>query len=1458
MLGAFELRLRSAILMFLLSLGFIGFAQPSTFAKDKVKALFLGDKGHHRPKDRADQLIPVLKGRGIDIEYTEDLNALNLKKLSQYDCLIIYGNMTKITPEQEEALLTYVRSGKGFVPLHCASYCFLNSPKYIALVGAQFRRHGGEVFRTEIAKPDHEVMRRFGGFESWDETYVHHKHNDDGRIVLSYRKEGDGKEPWTWVRREGKGRVFYTAWGHDARTWGNPGFQNLVERGIRWVSRKNVASVPAYLADLPFPVPEMTAFAKDPKPFKYVDAKIPNYIPGRRWGVQKEPGGKMQLPVSPEESMKHHRVPKGFKVELFASEEMLEGKPICMSWDEAGRLWIGETKDYPNDLQPPGKGNDRIRILEDTDGDGKADKTTVFVDKISIPSSIAFYKGGIIVHAQTQTIYFKDTNGDDKADVDVLLFTGWGMGDTHGGASNLQWGLDNWIWGMQGYNYSRFRVAGKEVGFRMGFYRFKPNGSDMEFVRSTNNNTWGMGFSEGGLVFGSTANRNPSVYMPIANRYYEAVRGWGPSTLGSIAKNHLFNPATDKVRQVDQFGGYTAAAGHALYTARTYPKEYWNRTAFVNGPTGHLTGTFVIKQQGTDFKSENLFNLFDSRDEWTAPIMAEVGPDGHVWMIDWYNFIVQHNPTPRGFRNGRGNAYVTDLRDKKHGRIYRIVYDQAEKAERFTLKNASAEKLVSALKHENRFWRIHAQRLLVERGIDDVVPLLGKLIADRSVDSLGLNVGAIHALWTLHGLGVMNEGHPLNDAGARLAQSALNHPSWAVRRNAVLVLPRTDNSTQAILAKNLLGDSEPLVRLSTLLSLSEMPANKSAGGAILTAMGDASNMNDRWLPDAAIAAAAKHDVHFLASLGKAKPSGRVLDIVARISEHFARGADQEGVATLLQSLDTMPTAFSDVIIKGLEKGWPADKPAKLSAQTEKKLLALLPKLSIGSQGLLIKLASSWGSKSFVAHAAKVAESMVAALQDPKRSDDDRVAAAREVLSFLPREVDPVKKILDQISPQTPPKVAEGFVDALGLSHAPGLGSLIVERLGTFTTGTRNVALRVLLSRGDNTKAFVAAVEKREASLADLSLDQKQALSRHPDRDIAQRVRKLLESGGKLPNPDRLKVIKKLEPLTHKKGDPKAGKIVYEKQCAKCHVHGSMGTRIGPDLTGMAVHPKEELLTNIIDPNQSVEGNFRVYTVITKQGQVLRGLLSSESRTAIEILDAEQKKHNLLRENIIKLDRSEESLMPEGFESLVSEKEIVDLLEFLTDRGKFLPLPLDKAATIVSTLGMFNSKQAGVERLILPNWKPRVVEGVPFQFVDAQGTKQANVIMLHGTNGVIPPKMPKSAKVPCNSSVKSIHLLSGVSGWGYPAVSSKTPTVTVRLHLEGGGKEDHILRNGEHFADYIRRTEVPKSKFAFNMRGQQMRYIVIHTKTDKKVKEIEFIKGDDPTSPIILSVTIESP
>jgi putative membrane-bound dehydrogenase-like protein len=1426
---------------------------PAAPAPAPLKILFLGDKGHHQPSARFQQIKPVLAARGIDATYTEDVRDLNAENLARYDALLLYANIDAIEPSEERALLDYVAGGKGFVPLHCASYCFRNAPDVVALIGAQFDHHGTGIVRELVAAPEHPVTKGYSGFSSWDETYVHRKHNTNNRTVLSFRQDEQGREPWTWVRTHGKGRVFYTAWGHDQRTWGNPGFHNLLERGIRWAGGGDPALAGPFADRGAFPVPRMTARRTDVRPFEYVPAKIAFYPPDAR---SKGDGAwnRMQLPVAPAESMKHVVVPADFEVRLFAAEPEI-GKPICMTWDERGRLWIGESLDYPNELQPEGQGRDRIKVLEDTDGDGRADKFTVFAEGLSIPTSMAFYRGGVIVHQAPHTLYLRDTDGDGRADEKRVLFTGWGTHDTHAGPSNLRWGLDNWLWGIVGYSGFRGTVGGDDLRFSQGFYRFRPDGAKFEFLRSTNNNSWGVGMSEEGILFGSTANRNPSVYMPIPNRYYESVRGWSSSTLASIADTHLFRAITDKVRQVDHHGGYTAGAGHALYTARTYPEPYWNRTAFVAEPTGHLVGTFVLTPDGSDFHSTNPFNLFASDDEWCAPTMAEVGPDGHVWMIDWYNYIVQHNPTPAGFQTGKGGAYETDLRDKRHARIYRIVYQGAQPTKPLSLAGASPEVLVATLKNTNMFWRLHAQRLLVERGDKDVAPALIDLVEDKSVDAIGLNTAAIHALWTLHGLGAL-DGSDARALGT--ATAALRHPSAGVRRNAVQVLPRTPQSTGLVLQSGLLDDADAQVRLAAVLALADLPPRDATGAALAEVLRTPVNLSDRWIPEAVTSAAAANAVAFLEALAAARSvSPRERSIVAIVAEHYARGGPSSDTDRLLAALAGGNAAVAESAVAGLAKGWPKGRPARLDPSGERALAALLKSLPVGARAALVRLAAALGSKELEKYGREITESLRAAVADSQRSDAQRVESAQQLIGLRPDDPEAVTTVLDQVSARTAPPLAVSFIDALGVSESETVGAAMVARLPGMTPSARSAAVRVLLQRARWTAALLDGLTRGAVSLSDLSLDQKQALAAYPDRAIARRARALLSQGGGLPNADRQKVIDELSPIVLRKADAARGKAVFKEQCSKCHTHGGEGGKVGPDLTGMAVHPKEELLVHILDPSRSVEGNFKQYAVATKDGVVLTGVLTGESKTTIELGDAEGKPHVIQRDDIDELAASPKSLMPEGFEKQVPPADIANLLEFLTQRGKFVPLDLSKVATAVSTRGMFYSEDSDVERLVFPDWGPKTFEGVPFQVVDPRGNRVPNVVLLHSPNGTIPPRMPRSVTLPCHLPARAIHLLSGVSGWGYPASGEGTVSLVVRLHYADGKTEDHPLRNGVEFSDYIRPIDVPGSKLAFHLRGQQVRYLAVPPQRSEPIDRIELLKGPDASAPIVMAVTVET-
>ena len=211
-------------------------------------------------------------------------------------------------------------------------------------------------------------------------------------------------------------------------------------------------------------------------------------------------------------------------------------------------------------------------------------------------------------------------------------------------------------------------------------YRFRRDGSELEFLRRTNNNTWGLGFNEQGGTFISTANGNPSTHLQFPRKNYALLEGLEDDVTEQLISTPRMIPLSNAFRQVDWVGAYTAGSGHAVYTARSYPREYWNRIAFVAEPTGHLLGEIILEPEGSTYDGRHPRNLVTSDDQWFSPVAAEVGPDGQVWIADWYNYVIQHNAESNRQTPSPGNAYANPLRDRQHGRIYRIVYEGAEPA----------------------------------------------------------------------------------------------------------------------------------------------------------------------------------------------------------------------------------------------------------------------------------------------------------------------------------------------------------------------------------------------------------------------------------------------------------------------------------------------------------------------------------------------------------------------------------------------------------------------------------------------------------------------------------------------------------------------------------------------------------------------------------------------------------
>ncbi|MDB5105535.1 MAG: putative rane-bound dehydrogenase [Fibrobacteres bacterium] len=576
------------------------------------------------------------------------------------------------------------------------------------------------------------------------------------------------------------------------------------------------------------PCPELTR-APMPSPPRFQNN--PNDIT-----IKKFPNT-MQVDLPPEQSVNCTQTPVDFKVETWASEKDIGNIKAVQNFtfDERGRVWAVETFDYPNTVKDPFAGGDRVIILEDTDGDRVMDKQTVFVSGLNIPQGIEIVPGGIVVAMAPHLVLFTDKNGDDKADspTGTILYTGFKKndpGDTHGGIGHIKYAPDGWLYGSVGYNGG----VVKGIGFSQGTWRAKLDGTKFEFLGKLTNNAAGIGISEEGEVFASTANNDHTFHLsvPSASDPMQGISAYGQS----------YKPVTKDVCQGDWFGNFTAASNHEIYTARLFPQAYWNRAAFVCEGTGHLVNVDFLKRKGSTWEATRIDaapNLFASTDAWTAPVASKVGPDGAVWVLDWYNYLFLHNgESPEGV----GHAYISDLRTKKACRIYRVAPASGKLDPIPNLTGASNEVLVSTFRHTNMLWRLNAQKILLRNTVTTeakaaLEPLLIAAVKNRQKDEVDNDPLFVHALWTAQNLGLFEASPAKWDP---LLKDALLHPAAGARMNVLRAMPLTAASAQAIKDQGRVNDTDPHVRIQALMALANN-TNKAAGVSMFV---DFRNLDD--------------------------------------------------------------------------------------------------------------------------------------------------------------------------------------------------------------------------------------------------------------------------------------------------------------------------------------------------------------------------------------------------------------------------------------------------------------------------------------------------------------------------------------------------------------------------------------------------------------------------------------
>lgn len=636
-----------------------------------------------------------------------------------------------------------------------------------------------------------------GGMEAEQPGHLHELMRDLGREAIWFDYSQKAMEA---------GHYDYVLNAEDAG-----GAEAVKTQVLATLSRQRRASYEAFLAqreaEVREPHPMVANYEKRSKPLTY------------------------QYPLSVKGSMERTQVPADMELKLFASEPNIR-KPISFAWDDRGRCWVCETSDYPHGVSKDGRGHDSIRICEDTDGDGQADKFTVFADKLNIPTALVFANGGIIISQPPSFLFLKDTDGDDKADVRQEIIHGYGIHDTHAQASNLHYGLDNWIYGCVGYSGFEGKVGGKAVKFTMGTYRFRPDGSRLEFLHQFTNNSWAHSSNAAGDQFGGTANGAPLFYGGIPQTVMPAgLRGMTAKKINVVDTVHTITP---NFRQVDVFGGYTSAAGSAFIESPSLPPRMQGM-AMVCEPTMKVISLMDVKPDGAGYVAKDAYNLVASTDEWMSPVFAEVGPDGAVWFADFQNFIIQHNPTPSVVRGGfegetgNGGAHKNDLRNHDRGRIYRVVW-----------KGHEIPVSIPTLDGGTQWSRLWAQRLATEK---KVLPHNApSLLKDGGL-------GAVHTLWTLQAMGQLDEA---------THKAALLSPEAVLRRNAVRALGRDGQAAALLFGSGTLNDPDLHTRLAAFVKLAEFTTTDEIKTLVSLLARDPQVKADEWLKEGARILIKKH------------------------------------------------------------------------------------------------------------------------------------------------------------------------------------------------------------------------------------------------------------------------------------------------------------------------------------------------------------------------------------------------------------------------------------------------------------------------------------------------------------------------------------------------------------------------------------------------------------------------
>lgn len=966
-------------------------------------------------------------------------------------------------------------------------------------------------------------------------------------------------------------------------------------------------------------------------------------------------------PTEPDQALSTFQVRPGFRLELVASEPLV-ADPVAMSFDENGRLFVAEMIGY-SERQHERLG--RIRLLEDTDGDGHFDTSSVFADQLPWPTAVICYGGGVFVAATPDIHFFKDTDGDGIANVREVVFTGFGEGVDRLNVQRLpnsfRWGLDNRIHGANGGSGARItslknpNIEPLNLGSRD--YSFDPETFNIRTETGGGQN--GMSFDDSGrkfvcsnsahiqtILFDERLARrnalysmpNPFVHIPEDGPSAEVYR-ISPDEPWRVVRTmwRIAGLVPGPVEGGGRVSGYfTAATGITIYRGNAWPSEFLGDAFIADSGSNlihrkklHRDGVSLIARRPDD---EQETEFAASTDNWFRPVQFANAPDGTLYVLDMYRQTIEHPwSLPESIKK-----HVDLNNGNNRGRIYRIVPDGFNQPDLPRLGLATTAELVNTLEHPNGWHRDTAARLLFERKDKSAAPLL-----DQAIRNSNSSIGRLHALYALDGMGKLTTDH---------VESGFSDSDPRIRIHSIRLSHRfldNRNGFRTIFASSLLqllSDPDPNVRFELAMGLhqGESTGRINALSSLLQTSG-----TDRWVSAAALNALGDR-VRILLFVFRG--------VLSRHSSEVDPVLDLNDRHSYLIDLSRMIGASGDSADIGR-----AFKSAR-SHYDKTAAFNIAASLFEASKGTSTK-------KGFLD--TETTEELNAFFQEaktaasnPELPESRRIGAVR-LLGLM--DWDEARKHLPPLlNADQSRAVQSSVVRALARFTEIPAAQELVEKWTLLTPRLRTQVLTSLLARSDRIPTLLAAIENHTINPSELSATELRYLNSHRDPKIRNKAAALFSTNQPM---KREQAIQKFLPSLNLQPRSGQGNRIFLERCASCHRQGNDGYTVGPDFESVKSNDREKLLISIIDPNREVAPNYLNYTIETKDGETLMGLIANENDTSVTLRRAFADETILARTRVESIQSSSQSVMPEGLEAELSLQEMADLLDFIVTGGE---------------------------------------------------------------------------------------------------------------------------------------------------------------------------------------------